>query len=171
MCNGAFQMMQYFISVAWLRLKIYDQNEEPALICIEIYLQSLRHASPWSSELRLVCSMDVYFQQSWEVWAPLQNPLCAATPLRPRAKTMRVFIDEPHCYSRLHWGPFTDQVLQLRLALPPPWNSSLLWVALSLSLLTQKVFQRQFKEKHWEKHILLHNMKVNWDDRVVFSWV
>lgn len=41
--------------------------------------------------------------------------------------------------------------------------------ALRFSLLTQKVFQRQFKENYWEQHILLHNVKLNWNDRVVFS--
>lgn len=40
-----------------------------------------------------------------------QNLLCAGSPVRPRAKTMNVFIDEPYCYSRLHQRPFTQQIL------------------------------------------------------------
>lgn len=44
-------------------------------------------------------------------------------------------------------------------------------VRLPFSLLTQKVFQRHFKEKHREQQILLCNIKLNGEDRVVFSGV
>lgn len=44
-------------------------------------------------------------------------------------------------------------------------------VRLHFSLLTQKVFQRHFKEKYLEQHIVLYNIKLNGEDRVVFSGV
>lgn len=83
---------------------------------------------------------------------------------------MKVFIDEPHCYSGLHEGHS-----QIRSRVRFPARSAamekLAAVRLRFSLLTQKVFQRHFKEKYLEQHIVLYNIKLNGEDRVVFSGV
>lgn len=63
-------------------------------------------ASPLSSRFDWFAVLPTK-ERGWALW---QNPLCAVSPQRLRAKTMKVFIDEPHCYSGLHWGPFTDQI-------------------------------------------------------------
>lgn len=41
-------------------------------------------------------------------------PLCGVSS--ESKSTKAVFIDEPHCYSRRHWRPFTDQILWAALS-------------------------------------------------------
>jgi len=93
-----------------------------------------------------------------DLFAELQNPLCAATPLRLRAKTMKVVIHEPHCYSSLHWGHS-----QIRLSAAVETLAEALQGCLSLCWLRKRVYRKAL----WAA--LLYDMKLNWDDRVVFS--
>lgn len=61
---------------------------------------------------------------------------------------------------------------QIRLCVPSPLCSRLALLLFSLLLRSPCVslcWLRKFTEKSWEQHILLHNLKLNWDDRVVFS--
>lgn len=125
-----------------------------------IYKLSFLRASPLSSKFRLAVH-----PTKTRGWAQWQKPLCAVTPLRPRAKTMKVFIDGPHCYSRLHWGPFRDRIL---CAVEKLAVLKRLWACVCLCWL-RRIFQRRLKGKYWERHISLHNMKLKRNDRVVFS--
>lgn len=131
--------------------------------------------SPLSSTFWLVCSIDVYFRQRREA-GHRDKTLFVQQLLRGREQRQWRFSSMSHIVTldcTEGHSQIRSSVLCSQLTLLPPWKSLLLWISVSLrfSLLTQKVFQRWFKEKYWEKHILLHNMKLNWDDRVVFSWV